>query len=78
MVYMTKTLELCHPLTEDGEREYKKLLEMHADEILFKSKHPVRYWLQRAKNLAVNGDSTWDGAHLDGELEFKDGFSYST
>ena len=45
MVYETKTLDLCHNLSEDGETSYRHMLELKADEILFKSKHPVRYWL---------------------------------
>ena len=63
MVYETKTLELCHKLTEEGEREWRILLERKADEILFRAKHPLKYWAQRLRNLIKNGDSTWDGPH---------------
>ena len=42
MVYETKTLELCHGLTEAGEKEYHIMLERKADEMLFKHKHPFK------------------------------------
>ena len=77
MVYETKTLELCHQLTEDGEREYRLLLEQVADEILFRSKHPIRYWCQRLFNYLKTGDSTWDGAHYAEHEKYKDGYSYA-
>ena len=76
MVYETKTLELCHDLSGDGEMAYRHMLELKADELLFKSKHPVRYWLQRIRNLLKKGDSTWDGAHYTEEEKYKDGYSY--
>ena len=76
MVYETKTLELCHDLSGDGEMAYRHMLELKADELLFKSKHPVRYWLQRIWNLMQTGDSTWDGAHYSEKDKYKDGFSY--
>ena len=63
MVYETDTLKICHPLTKEGEREYRLLLERKADEILFKSLHPVKYWVRRILNLVKTGDSTWDGPH---------------
>lgn len=44
MVYYEKTLEPLHELTPLGRETYIKLLELRADEILFKHKHPVRYW----------------------------------
>lgn len=44
MVYDTETLEALHGLTEEGEVEYRKMLERAADELLFKSQHPVK-WL---------------------------------
>ena len=76
MVYYTDTLEPCHELTEKGKEEYRRMLELAADEILFKSKHPVKYWLQRLRNLIKYGDSTWDGAHYPEEEKYKDGYSY--
>jgi hypothetical protein len=76
MVYETKTLELCHDLSGDGEMAYRHMLELKADELLFKSKHPVRYWLQRIWNLMQKGDSTWDGAHYSEKDKYRDGFSY--
>lgn len=63
MVYDAETLEPCHTLTKEGEEEYRRMLEFKADEILFKSKHPIRYWASRLRNLLVKGDSSWDGAH---------------
>lgn len=44
MVYYSKTLEVCHPLTKRGEEAYRKMLEEAADDILFRSKHPIK-WL---------------------------------
>lgn len=76
MVYETKTLELCHGLTPAGEQEYGHMLELLADEILFRSKHPLKYWTQRLMNLLKTGDSTWDGAHYEENQKYKDGYSY--
>ena len=76
MAYDKETLQPCHEFTEEGEKAYRLMLEMMADEILFKAKHPVRYWVQRIKNLIKYGDSTWDGAHYSEEEKYKDGFSY--
>ena len=36
MAYYTKTLEVLHGLTPEGEDNYHKMLEQKADEILFK------------------------------------------
>ena len=77
MVYYTKTLEPCHPLTQIGEEEHRKLLEFKADEILFRSKHPFRYWFQRMMNWIETGDSEWDGAQYSEQEKYKDGYSYS-
>ncbi len=76
MAYDTITGQPYHSLTKEGEEAYRLMLELKADEILFKSKHPVKYWLQRLKNLWKYGDSTWDGAHYPPEKKYKDGFSY--
>ena len=76
MAYETDTLELAHALSEKGEEEYRLLLELRADEILFKAKHPFKYWFQRFKNWVKKGDSTWDGAHYSERDKYKDGFSY--
>ena len=62
MVYDTKTLEPCHALTKQGENEYRLMLELKADEILFRAKHPIKYWWHRISNLVHTGDSAWDGA----------------
>lgn len=43
MVYYTDTLEVLHPLTEKGLKEYRQFLEEEADKILFKHKHPFKY-----------------------------------
>lgn len=32
-------------MTEEGEDAYRLMLELKADEILFKAKHPVKYWI---------------------------------
>lgn len=77
MVYDKETLEPLHPLTKEGEEAYRLMLEWKADEILFKNKHPFRYWIQRLKNLWKYWDSTWDGAHYSEKDKYKDGFSYS-
>ena len=77
MVYETKTLELCHRPTEAGEKEYHIMLERKADEMLFKHKHPFKYWWQRLGNLIKEGDSTWSGAHYPPDRKFKDGFEYT-
>ena len=76
MVYETHTKQVVHALTEKGKEAYRLLLELKADEILFKAKHPVKYWLQRLRNLWKYGDSTWDGAHYSEDEKYKDGFSY--
>ena len=76
MAYISDTLEPCHGLSEKGEEAYRRLLELKADEILFKAKHPIRYWWQRLCNLMKYGDSTWDGVHYPPEKKYKDGFSY--
>jgi hypothetical protein len=47
MVYYSKTLEICHGLTEKGEEEYQKMLEQVADDILFRSKHPFKWFFGR-------------------------------
>ena len=76
MVYETKTNRVTHSLTDKGEEAYRLLLELKADEILFKAKHPVKYWLQRLRNFWKYGDSTWDGAHYSEKDKYKDGYSY--
>ena len=76
MVYSNDTLEICHELTELGINAYSLILQMKADEILFKAKHPIKYWVQRLKNLIKYGDSTWDGAHYSQKDKYKDGFTY--
>ena len=76
MVYETKTHEPLHSLSDQGEQAYRLMLEMMADEILFKSKHPIKYWFQRLVNLIKTGDSTWDGAHYSEKDKYKDGYSY--
>lgn len=64
-------------MTPEAEEAYRLMLELKADEILFKAKHPVKYWIQRFKNYIKYGDSTWDGAHYSEEEKYKDGFSYT-
>ena len=51
MVYYTDTYVLCHELTEEGKELYQKLLEAAADEILFKHEHPVKWLIQKFKDL---------------------------
>ena len=76
MAYDTNTLELLHALSDKGEEEYHLLLELKADEILFKSKHPFKYWFRRFRNWVRTGDSTWDGARYSEKDKYKDGYSY--
>lgn len=76
MVYNEKTLEPCHSLTEVGEKEYRLMLEMRADEILYMSKHPLKYWAQRIYNFFKYGDSEWHGANYSETEKYKDGYSY--
>lgn len=77
MVYDTNSLKPCHDLTSDGWMSYFAMLERKADEILFKRKHPIKYWWQRLRNLWEFGDSEWLGPEYSEEDEYQDGFSYS-
>lgn len=77
MVYDEDTLEPLHCLTEEGEELHWKLLERKADEILFKHKHPFKYWIQRLGNWIKFRDSTWLGPGYKECEKYKDGFSYS-
>ena len=43
MAYDDETLEILHGLTPEGKEQYQKMLEQKADEILFKSQHPLRW-----------------------------------
>ena len=45
MVYDSKTNEPLHKMTKEGEEAYRLMLELKADEILFKAKHHVKYWI---------------------------------
>ena len=45
MVYDSETNSPLHKMTEEGEDAYRLMLELKADEILFKAKHPVKYWI---------------------------------
>lgn len=51
MVYDSKTFEILHGLTPEGEEEYRKMLEHEADMILFRHEHPLRWLLLRLKEL---------------------------
>jgi hypothetical protein len=51
MVYDTNNLEVLHPLTEKGLKEYRQFLEKEADMILFKHKHPFRYMFMKIKTF---------------------------
>lgn len=76
MVYIEDTKEVCHELTELGKQAYCLLLELEADEILFKAKHPVKYWISRFKNWYENDDFSWPGANYPECEKYKDGFAY--
>ena len=78
MVYYTDSLKTCHDLTSEGWLSYFAMLERRADEILFKHKHPIKYWLQRLKNWIELGDSTWTGPGYGEKEKYQDGFSYSS
>ena len=77
MVYYTNTLKPLHELSNAGEELHRKLLEQKADEILFKHKHPIKYWRQRLRNWWKIGDSEWLGPEYSEEEEYQDGFSYT-
>lgn len=49
MVYDSETLEALHELTDDGAVEYKKMLEAAADDILYRSEHPFRWFTERVR-----------------------------
>ena len=51
MAYDTKTLEILHGLTLEGQENYQAMLEKKADEILFKSKHPLRWAMSKVKDI---------------------------
>lgn len=76
MVYDNKTLEPLHKLTTSGAETYSKILELRADEMLFKSKHPIIYWWQRIANFLIEGDLSWPGTGYRDDEEYRDGFSY--
>lgn len=44
-------LKPCHELSIEGKASYEKMLERKADEILFKHKHPIRWFAQKIKEL---------------------------
>lgn len=52
MAYDDETLEILHGLTPEGKEQYQKMLEQKADEILFKSQHPLR-WVVNAVKEAI-------------------------
>lgn len=76
MVYNTKTFEILHSLTENGEQHYREMLESKANECLFRSKHPFKYWFNRIFNLIFKFNSHWDGIPTKHD-EKTDGFSYN-
>lgn len=43
MVFYKDSFVLCHDLTDEGEKKYRKILEDRATEILLKHYHPLRY-----------------------------------
>lgn len=49
MAYDDETLEILHGLTPEGKEQYQKMLEQKADEILFKSQHPLRWAINAVK-----------------------------
>jgi len=51
MVYDSETLEVLHGLTERGETEYRKMLETAADDILYRSEHPFRWFAERVREM---------------------------
>ena len=51
MVYDSETLEVLHGLTEQGETEYRKMLEAAADDILYRSEHPFRWFAERVREM---------------------------
>lgn len=51
MVYNSKTFEIYHKLTEEGEIAYKDMLEKEADKILYKNEHPILYKIKQIGNF---------------------------
>lgn len=47
MVYNSKTFEIYHKLTEEGEEAYRQMLEKEADKILYKNEHPILYFFNK-------------------------------
>ena len=46
MVFYKDSFVLCHDLTDEGEKNYRKILEDRTTEILFKHYHPWKYlWI---------------------------------
>lgn len=46
MAFDKDTLEILHNLTKEGQERYQDMLEKKADEIIFKSKHPLKWAMQ--------------------------------
>ena len=47
MTYQDDPLRLCHEMTAQHMHFWHELLEEKADEIIFKSQHPVRYFFKK-------------------------------
>lgn len=47
MVFETKTFILLHKLTADAKEKYEKILEDEATRIIFKNRHPIRYFFKK-------------------------------
>lgn len=43
MVFYKDSFILCHDLTKEGEKIYRKILENRGTEILFRHYHPWKY-----------------------------------
>ena len=48
---LDEDLKPMHELTEKGKEDYSRLLESIADEILFRNKHPVKWTIEKIKEI---------------------------
>ena len=48
---LDEELRPLHGLTEEGKKNYSNLLEKVADEILFKHQHPLKWVIEKTKEM---------------------------
>ena len=49
IMVLDENLVPMHPLTQKGEKEYHELLESIATEMIFKHSHPIKWFIEKAK-----------------------------